>query len=1196
MSRAPRPSPEEPVDPAVVDRVRARLHRLLALLLVGLLPWFVAPGLVQPDTKLDLVLSPARYLGRAAWAWNDHTGIGELQNQAYGYLWPMGPFFWAGDALGMPDWVIQRGWWMLLLVVAMAGAERLARRAAGLPTVPALVAGAVYALSPRVLTVLAEISVEVWPSALAPWLVLAARRMVAPGASAGGRRRAAVVTGLLAATLGGVNATVSLLALVPAAGWIVLAPRGRQRLRALAWWLTGAALGSLWWLGPLVVLGRWSYPFLDHIELASTTTAVASLVNVLRGAEHWIAYILTGGDHPTWQSGWVLAQTVVGIVGTTVLAGLGLAGLVRRRAAAEPDLDEDEGGARHLTRWALASVLLGVVVMAAGRDGAAGGVLAEPVRSLLDGPLAPLRNVHKADLLVRLPVALGVGLLVHWLTRVRGGAGDRLRPLGVAATVLALVGATLPVWQGRVGDAWAYEEVPTAWRTVAAELDRAADREGGTTLVLPGARTADYVWGRTADEPLVALASSPVLARAAAPLGHPGATRVLDGIDLLTSSGQAVPALPDQLGRLGVRRVVVRWGISPDVGAVEPDAVARSLDATPGLERVSEHGEGHGRIVTWRVDRAVPDVTGYPVSSAVTVAGAPEAWPWLVEAGLAPAEEATVLVGDERARPAEVVATDTLRWQALNSGRPPQRGHSPTLDADDPRPATVGTKDLAPGGLSAGRTTRETRGVSVTASSSAADPFARHWRSAGTGPDALLDGDPATAWRPGDGEAVQRLTLSFRQPTAVHEVVVRPPRDTWLTGPDQVEIAGARGHAGGDGTVRVVLDGSERRALVLTLTTSSSAEGTALAVSEIEMQGPRGRIPTGTRLVLPDGDVGLLLTRDPRAAADVTDGEDPADLVRSATLPSGSLAVRAWVRARPGTTGGVDLDCGEAGVVEAGGARVGLAARLTADDVRTGRVVPARACGGLSGADGRTEVRATAGDLVLPERVALRPVTVDGPAADPRAVSAERVHAGRWRVTTGAGTETYLTLAQGANDGWQARTADGTELTPVVVDGWRQGFVLPAGGPTAVDVAFAPNADHRRALLLGAAGVLGLLLWGLGEMTRRGRPRTEPASRRVHGGAESAPPVLVVGAAALTGLLVAGPAGTLAAAAGSLVPARWRAAAVALLLAVAGLSLAVLGVAERQSAGAWVAQVLGALTVGLLVAALLRPGRGAPRR
>lgn len=493
---------------------------------------------------------PARYLQRALWAWNDHTGIGELQNQAYGYLWPMGSFFLAGDAVGLPGWVTQRLWWTLLLVVAFVGAERLARRVVGLPTVPALVTALVFALSPRVLTVLAEISVEVWPYALAPWLVLAADRMVAPAAGSTGRRSGAAATGLLTACLGGVNATVSLVALVPAVAWIALAPADRRRGRALAWWLPATVLGALWWLGPLVVLGRYSYPFLDHIEVASMTTAVASVTNVLRGTEHWIAFILTGGDHPTWQSGWVLAQSVTAIIATTVLAGLGLAGLLRRRA--EPVTTEDEGSGAHLTRWALLLVLVGTVAMTMGRTGAASGLLAEPVQHLLDGPLAPFRNVHKADLLVRLPVAVGVGMLAHWATRIERGAGPMGRQVVVVTTVLALVGALSPVWLGRVGDAWAVEGIPATWTRTAERVDALAQKDGGTTLVLPGARTADFTWGRVTDEPLRALAASPVLVRAAAPLGHPGATRVLDHVDALTATGRSQPELAAGLRRLGI--------------------------------------------------------------------------------------------------------------------------------------------------------------------------------------------------------------------------------------------------------------------------------------------------------------------------------------------------------------------------------------------------------------------------------------------------------------------------------------------------------------------------------------------------------------------------------------------------------------------------------------------------------------------
>ncbi|MBC7679875.1 MAG: DUF3367 domain-containing protein, partial [Pseudorhodobacter sp.] len=143
-----------------------------ACVLLVVLVFVQAPGLVSPDTKLDLTVDPGGFLTRAAHLWTSQSPLGQVQNQAYGYVFPQGAFFLLGDLAGVPGWVVQRTWWALLLCLGLVGVARLADALdVGTPG-SRLVAGWAYVLAPRVLTTLGPLSSETLPVVLAPWVLL----------------------------------------------------------------------------------------------------------------------------------------------------------------------------------------------------------------------------------------------------------------------------------------------------------------------------------------------------------------------------------------------------------------------------------------------------------------------------------------------------------------------------------------------------------------------------------------------------------------------------------------------------------------------------------------------------------------------------------------------------------------------------------------------------------------------------------------------------------------------------------------------------------------------------------------------------------------------------------------------------------------------------------------------------------------
>ncbi|RYJ06704.1 MAG: DUF3367 domain-containing protein, partial [Actinomycetales bacterium] len=467
-------APQE-VSPGVLNPWRVRLVAWSAALVA--LAFAQAPGQVAGDTKLDLVVDPGAFLGRALHLWDASGAYGQVQNQAYGYLFPMGPFFGLGDLVGLPPWVVQRLWWSLVLVVAFLGVVKLLgalRIGVGWTRVLAALA---YALSPRILTILGASSIEAWPAALAPW-VLVPLVLVARGKDP---RRAALWSAVAVACVGGVNAAATF-AVIPMAAWCIWSmPAGPRRRVLLTWWPPAVLLATAWWLAPLFLLGRYSPPFLDYIESIANTSFAATTTDALRGTTNWVAYV-----DPSSQAGQAFLSDRLLALNVAVVVTLGLLGLARA------DLPS--------RRLLVPPLLLGLVMVTAGHLGSTTGWGSDTVRALLDGSLAPLRNTHKFDVLVRLPLVVGLCHACTVLTRPRV-VGKVAAAAMVVVSVTGVVGASSPAWSAQTAPRGTFNGVPDYWREAATWLEAEGN---GRALLTPASTFGRYVWGRTNDEPLQA--------------------------------------------------------------------------------------------------------------------------------------------------------------------------------------------------------------------------------------------------------------------------------------------------------------------------------------------------------------------------------------------------------------------------------------------------------------------------------------------------------------------------------------------------------------------------------------------------------------------------------------------------------------------------------------------------------------------
>jgi arabinofuranan 3-O-arabinosyltransferase len=877
----------------------SRLRMWGYCLVLTALAFVQAPGRIVGDTKIDLAVDPWGFLARAARLWDPSAAFGQLQNQAYGYFWPMGPFFGLGDLVGLSPWVVQRLWWALLLCVAFVGTVKLAKALGlGVPWTQ-VVAGFAFALSAHVLTLLGPTSIEAWPTAWAPWvllpLVIASRR--------GSVRRGAALSALAVAMCGGVNAVAVSAVLPLAVLWLLTREAGTRRRQLLGWWVLFTLLATVWWWVPLLLLGRYSVPFLDYIENAPITTLPTSLPDILGGTSNWVAYAAS----QDWEAGYLLGTTPFLLLNVAVVAGAGLVGIART--------DNPH------RQFLFLGVLIGVVLVGFGYTGPLNGWWAQERLALLDAELAPFRNLHKYDVVLRVALVLGLShFLAVTATSARGAAEKLPLRMLILASVVSVAGVAVPAYAGRLAPVGSFEEVPDYWRQAAAYLD---ENRRGVALELPASAFGDYVWGSPRDDILQPLASSPWAVRNVIPLAQPGNIRFLDTITEVVESGRPSPRLSAFLADSGVGHVVIRNDISPTRSdRPSPLLVHQVLDRSPGFTKVAEFGPAVGETAVSYSDRdtrilanrgreaAYAAVEVYEVG---TVGRQTSAWttPSVPVTAGDPAtglthdadvvSGPTVLLGD-RSEPFDSsprVLTDGLRRRetAFTSVR---HNQSATMTPEEPwtLSSVVPNHRLFENHDPRETTVRWVGVRSVRASSAQSEAAALPPVRRDQSPAAAVDGDPDTEWvSRGVGGAVgQWWRVRLERPSSLRQVTVTGGSSV---GPPvtRLRLTTDAGHrvvaapAPGRSMTYSLPDARTSRLEIRAVEVEGGGSGVHFAIAEVELPGVRPERFLATPEVYPDAPDQILLRREQgRPACLVVEGTTICDdFLRSAGEEGPSL-------------------------------------------------------------------------------------------------------------------------------------------------------------------------------------------------------------------------------------------------------------------------------------------------------------------
>jgi hypothetical protein len=847
------------------------------------------PGLATADTKINLHVDPGRFLADVASTWTSTGQLGDVQTgQQAGYLFPMGPFFAIGHAVGLPDWVVQRLWLGSLLALAAWGVVRLLDALLGRPRgVAHLVAGAVLLLNPFVVTYANRTTVTLLAYAALPWLLLVVHR----GVRESHRWRWPAAFGLLvAASGGGINGAVT--------AWMLLGPVllllyelaftrvGWSQARGFVWRaVLTTALTSLWWVVPAYVQSSYGIDFLHFTEQPGTIWGTTSATETLRLMSFWLSYVgigFSGRAIPYFDDQHTLLFSLPVVIATLLIPAAALAGFVWSR------------------RWRYGPFFLGLALVAA-LVVQAGFPDGTPLRHGLTfaynhfASVRFLRASYKAAplLAVALACLAGVAAGQGWW---RLGVAWR-RALGVLAVAGVLALAAWPLVTGKAQDKQvSYKRIPTAWSAAARDLDRRLPRNS-RAIVLPGDLFSFYTWGGTVDPILPALSRRPVAERTEVPYADLRATDLLWTIDGLVHQRRLLPGqLAPLLSLIGVRAVVT--GTDDDLARSDapPPADAAADLAAQGLARPAS---SYGPVSSFAPSglgpaRRLPEVRRYniprgrgivrvePAADPIVVDGSAAALAGLAAFGALPVNRALLYAGDLSpaalrravASGGQVVISDSNRRQTFVPG---------TLDQNT-GPVLAPSQGVSADGLildpigrgPAFQTVASFSGVALV--QAPASPLVAQFPE--HAPFAAIDGSTRTAWLADPSLTPDRhwLQVDFqtRRPVPYVDLI---PYDDAGGSVRQVEVAGRR-FAVHPGVNRLTLGLRAAAGLRVTLTGVSGptpgATPGAGGIAELRIPGVRA----AERLRLPvDAAAALAGTNLDRVSLDYllhrTTGDDP---------------------------------------------------------------------------------------------------------------------------------------------------------------------------------------------------------------------------------------------------------------------------------------------------------------------------------